>query len=143
MMNIYILQYNYRSRYLVAINENTNVSVHKTEKYIFDQPSLSFQAKIVFIGESKICAMKEFFGALNNPNFDGHTILLEYEDNKYVYSSGLDIFEFRTDDISLDYKSFLEKNLIPCTFGIGKNKHVSYQLITNLWKTIKSRKVCY
>ena len=74
MMKIYIMQYSYRSRYSVAINENTNVSVYKTENFVFDQPSLCFQAKIIFIGKSKICAMTEFSGALNNPNFDGHTI---------------------------------------------------------------------
>ena len=39
------MQYNYRSRYLNVINENTYVSVYKYEKHKFDQPFLSFQPK--------------------------------------------------------------------------------------------------
>ena len=47
-MDIYMMQYNYRSRYLVVINENTYVSVYKYEKYKIDQPFLSFKAKKKF-----------------------------------------------------------------------------------------------
>ena len=57
MMDIYIMQYNYRSRCLVVINENTYVSVYKHEKYKFDQPFLSFQTKNTYIGKSKSCGM--------------------------------------------------------------------------------------
>ena len=39
------MHYIYRTIYLVAINENTCVSVYKYEKYKFDQPFISFQAK--------------------------------------------------------------------------------------------------
>ena len=42
--------------------------------------------------------MTEFSGALQNADLDGYTILLESEDNNYVYISGLEIFEFRTSD---------------------------------------------
>ena len=52
MMDIYMMQYIYRSRYLVVINENTYVSVYRYEKYKFDQTFLSFQAKNIFIGKS-------------------------------------------------------------------------------------------
>ena len=68
------MPYNYPSRYLVLINKHAYVSVYKYEKYKFDPPFLSFLAKKVFIGESKICEMREFCGALNNSNFDGNTI---------------------------------------------------------------------
>ena len=88
-MDIYIMQYNYRSRYLVVKNENDYVSVYKYDKYKFDQPFSSFQAKNIFIGKSRICEMTELSGALNNPDFDGKTILLECEDSKYVYISRL------------------------------------------------------
>ena len=46
MIDFYRMQYNYESIYLFVINENTYVSVYKNEKYKFDQPFLSFQAKI-------------------------------------------------------------------------------------------------
>ena len=39
-MDIYMIQYKYRSRYLVVVNENTYVSVYKYEKYKCDQPFL-------------------------------------------------------------------------------------------------------
>ena len=42
--------------------------------------------------------MTEFSGALKKSNFDGNTILLECEDSKYVYISGLEISDFRTSD---------------------------------------------
>ena len=91
-MDIYMMQYEYRSRFLVVINENTYISVYKYEKYIFDQPLLSFQVKNIFIGKSKICSMISVSGVLNISNFDGNTILLEYEDSKYFHISGLEIF---------------------------------------------------
>ena len=51
------MQYNYQSRYLVVLNENTYVSLYRNEKFKFDQPFLSFQAKNIFIGKSKICVV--------------------------------------------------------------------------------------
>ena len=49
MIEIYMMQYNYRSRYLVAINENAYVSVYENEKNRFDQTFLSFQAKNILL----------------------------------------------------------------------------------------------
>ena len=49
MMDIYIMQNIFRSRYLVTVNKKTYVSVYKHEKYKFDQPFLSFQAKKNFL----------------------------------------------------------------------------------------------
>jgi len=102
------------------INENTHVSVYKYERCKFGQPFLTFQAKNIFIGKSKICAMTEFSGALDNSDFDGNTILLEFEDSKYVYISGYEIFEFRTNDKILDYISLMGINMIPYTFAVGE-----------------------
>ena len=64
MMDIYILQYNYRKKYLVVIDGN--VYVYKYVRFIFDKPFLSFKPKHVFIGKSKVCEMTEFSGAANN-----------------------------------------------------------------------------
>ena len=55
-----MMQYNYRSRYLVVMNENTYVSVYKYEKDKLDQLFLYFQPQNIFIGKSKICSMTEF-----------------------------------------------------------------------------------
>ena len=138
MMDFYMVQYNYRSRYLIVINENTYVSVYKNQKYKFDQPFLSFRAKNIFIGKARVCQKAEFSGALNNPNFDGNTILLECEDRKYVYISELEIFEFRIDDKNLDYISLMGNNMMPCTFAIGEK--YTYFISTH-YKFIENDKI--
>ena len=49
MMDIYMMQYIYRSRKLVVINETTYVSVYKYEKYEFVQPFLFFNQKVFLL----------------------------------------------------------------------------------------------
>ena len=100
------------------INENTYVSVYKYEKYRFDQPSLPFRAKNIFIGKSRVCPMMQFSGALNNPNVDGNSLFLECEDSKYNYISGLEFFELRTDDKFLVYISLMGNNMISYAFAV-------------------------
>ena len=133
-----MMQYNYRSRYLVVTNDNTYVYVYKYEKYKFDQPFLSFQAKFIFIGKSRVCEMTELSGAMDNSNFKGNTILLEVEDKKYVYISGLEISEFRTDDKILLYISLMANNIIPYTFAVG-GKYTSF--ISTHYKIIENDKI--
>ena len=120
------------------INENTYVSVYKNEKYKFDQPFLSFQAKNIFNSKSKVCQMTQFSGALNNLIFDGSTFLLDCEDSKSVHISGLEVFEFRTDDKILDYISLMGNNMIPYTFAIGE-KHTN--LISTHYKFLENDKI--
>ena len=66
------------------MNEITYVSVYKNENYKFDQPFLSFPAKIFIIGKSRVCQMTKFSVALNKSKFDGNIILLECEDSKQI-----------------------------------------------------------
>ena len=75
-----MIQYNYRSRYLVVIDGD--VYVYKYEKCKFDQPFLSFQPKHIFIGKSKVCEKTEFFGTNDSSDFDGNTNLLEFGGNE-------------------------------------------------------------
>ena len=138
MMDFYMMQYNYRSRYLVVINENTYVSLYKYEKKEFDQQFLSFQVKNVFIGNSKNCSMSKFSGVLNNSNFDSNTVLLECEDSKYVRISGLEICEFRTDNKILGYKSLIGNNMIPNTFSVGE-EYTTF--ISTQYKFIENDKI--
>ena len=42
--------------------------------------------------------MTEFSGANDSSDFDGNTILVEFADNEYVYTSGFEISKFKTDD---------------------------------------------
>ena len=106
------MQHKYQSSYLVVIDGGVYVNIY--EKYKFDKPFLSFIPKHIFNGKSKVCDMTEFSGADDNSSdFDGNTLLLEVEDRKYVYISGLKITEFRTDDKFLGYISFMGNNMIP------------------------------
>ena len=81
-MNIFMMQHNYQSKYLVVID--SDVCVYKYEKCKFDPPFLSFTSKHVFIGKSRLCALTEFSGANDSSGFDGNTILLECADNEYL-----------------------------------------------------------
>ena len=126
-MDIFMIQYNYQSKYLVIIDGN--VYAYKYEKCKFDQPFLSFQPKHIFIGKSKICPTTEFSGANNSHDYDGNTLLLEFEDNEYVYISGLEIFKFKTDDKIIDYISLIGNNMISYAIMIGeKIKRPSLQI---------------
>ena len=100
-----------------------------------------FIQKHIFIGKSKFCKLTEFSSAGDKIDFDGNTILLECENNENSYISGLEIFQFKTDDKIRDYISLMGNNMIPYTFAIGKILHVLYQLIKNFLKMIKLKKV--
>ena len=64
--------------------------------------------------------MTEFSGANNSHDYDGNTLLLEFEDNEYVYISGLEIFKFKTDDKIIDYTSLMGNNMIPYAIMVGE-----------------------
>ena len=63
--------------------------------------------------------MTEFSGALKSSNFNGNTISLECENNKYTFISVLEIFEIRTHDKIPDYISLMGNLMIPYTFAVG------------------------
>ena len=90
------MQYNYRNKHSVIID--VDMYVYRYEKCKFDQPFLSFQAKNIFIGRSIFCPMTEISNTGDKEEFDGNTLVLECEDNEYVYISGLEIFRFKADD---------------------------------------------
>ena len=136
MMEILLMGYNYRLKYLVMMNGG--VYVYKYDKCKFDQPFLSFQAKHIFCGKSKVCRMTEFSEALDNTLFDGNTLLLERKVSKNIYISGLEVLEFRTDDKTLDYISLMGNNMISYTFAIGK-KYTSS--LSTHYKYLKNDKI--
>ena len=114
------MHYNYKNKYLVVIIDSI-VYVYENKIYKFDAPLFSFQPKNVFIGKSKFCSMTEFSGAADNSSrFDRNTLLLECEDNEYVYISGLQITKFKIDDKIIDYISLVGSNMIPHAIMIGE-----------------------
>ena len=117
--DIFIMHYNYENKYLVVIIDSI-VYVYKNKIYKFDPPLFTFEAKNVFIGKSLVCPMTEFSGARDKIDFDGNTILLECENNEYVYISGLEIVKFKTDDKVIDYLSLMGNNMIPYAIMVGE-----------------------
>ena len=107
------MRYNFESKQLVVIVDSI-VYIYKKKICKFDPPLFKFQAKNIFIGTSKVCPMTEFSGsASNSSEFDGNTLLVECENNEYVYISGLEITKFKIDDKIIDYISLMGNNMIP------------------------------
>ena len=137
-MDIFIIQYNYRSEYLVVIIDAI-MYVYKYEKCKFDQPFLSCQPKHIFIGKSKNCPMTEFSGAANNsPDFDSNTLLFEFENNDYVYFFGLEFSKFKTDDKIIDYITLMGNNMTPYAFVVGE-KYTYF--LYHRYKIIENNKI--
>ena len=82
--------------------------------------------------------MTEFSGANDSSGFDGNTLLLEFENNEYVYISGLEIIKFKTEDKIIDYISPMDNNMIPYAYAIGE-KYIYF--IYHRYKFIESGKI--
>ena len=103
---------------MVVLNSDGCVYIY--EKCKIEQPFLSFQPKHSFTGKSKVGEMTEFSGVVHKDGFDGNTLLLESRDNEYLYISGLEFIEFKTDDKFIDDISLMGNNMTPYTFAIGE-----------------------
>ena len=82
--------------------------------------------------------MTRFSGANDNSSFDGSILVLECEENEYVYFSGLEIFEFKTDDKIIDYISLMGDNMCPFAIIIGE-KYISF--VAHQFKFIENNKI--
>ena len=134
-MDIVTMRYYFENKYLVVIVDSI-VYVYKNKICEFDPPLFKFQAKNVFIGKSKVCPMTEFSGSANNSSeFDGNTLLVECENNEYVYISGLEITKLKIDDKIIDYISLTGNNMTPHAIMIGEKHtyflHHHYKFIEN------------
>ena len=64
--------------------------------------------------------------------------LLECEDNEYVYISGLEIFNFKTDGKIMDYKSLMGNNMVPYAIII-REKYTYF--IAHHYKYIENNRI--
>ena len=140
-MDIFIIQHNFTSRFLVV--KDGDVYVYKYEKCKFDRPFLRFQPKHIFIRKSKVCEMTMFSGVGDNFDFDANTIFLECNDNEYVYHSGHRIIKFKTDEKIIDCISLMGNNMIPYAFAIEVRHTCFISNQYNFLKMIKSKKEVY
>ena len=91
-----------------------------TKNIISISHSSLFKPKQILIGKSKVGDMTDFSGAGDKDGFDGNTLLLECEDNEYVYVSGLEISKLKTDDKIMDYISLMGNNMVPYAVMVGE-----------------------
>ena len=86
--------------------------------------------------------MMRFSAAAENSSiFDRNTLLIEFQNNEYIYISGLEIIKFKTDDKIIDYISLMGNNMILMLMQLEKNIHILYTINTSLLKMIKLKKV--
>ena len=97
-----------------------------------------------FLGESQVCIMTVFTGALNKSVFDGNTLLLKIgEENgrhNYVYIGGDMVCSFMTIDNIYEDISDVGINLCPYSLATGKEK---FYLLAANFKFIKKDKIDY
>ena len=63
---------------------------------------------------------------------DGNTILLECENNDYIYISGFEIVKFKIEDKIIDYISLIGNNMVSFPIAVGE-KYISTMLISLLY----------
>ena len=109
-MDIFIIQNSYQNKHLVVVNGD--VYVYRYENVNLLNQFYLFKQKMLLLVKKKVCTITEFSGAEDEEEFNGNTLLLKCEDKEYVYISGLEIFNFKTDDKVIVYISLMGKNMI-------------------------------
>jgi hypothetical protein len=117
----YYIHNNYDRPYLIKIIDK-NVYIYESgENKDYEKLIKNYNAEKIFIGKSPKIEMTEFSAGYGK-KFDGNTILLKINKNKYVLISGYGIEEFITkDDEIIEFYSPVGNNDVPYPFAIGKN----------------------
>ena len=131
--------------YGVTFQNNGYVKVQKFED-VSSNENIVYCVKPMrtFLGNSQVCNMTMFFGALNKSVFDGNTFLLKIiEENgkhRYVYIGGDMVCSFMTSDKIYEYLSNMGNNLCPYSLATGEE---NYYLLAPNFKFIKKDKIDY
>ena len=115
------------------------VSIYKFQKNLFnnsnvirkytDKPILTYQVQKYFIGKSPKCKMTLFSGGYGS-SFDGNSILLHINDNKYIYI-GEKIYSFTSKSNIVKYVSLVGNSDVPYPYAIDSNNNV-YLMVENV-----------
>lgn len=108
--------------YEKKFSENHDDTYHDTPAYEFDTDR-------IFIGKSGLTRMTEYSGG-HGPDFDGNTILLHGDKNRYIHI-GWQIFVFDADSEIVTYKSPVGNNDVPYPHAVDRDGNI-YLLVENV-----------
>jgi hypothetical protein len=132
----YLIHDNYARPFCVYIDENHNqVHIYKKEyRECYQNDELEDYTKFIgtyspskiFIGESPLNSMTEF-SAGHGPEFDGNSILLKMEQDKYIFI-GDHIYSFKTEYEIVEFVSPVGNNDVPYPYAIDDNGNYYFLL---------------
>ena len=97
MLDIFVMQQNYRSRCLVTIdNEQSVVNVFESEKCKSAAAFLVVKPSKTSVGKSGMCRMTERLRARDSSNFDDNTFSVASDVGEYLFFSGIKNIKFTT-----------------------------------------------
>ena len=88
------MQYNDRSHYLVTIDVENKMKIHKFQTYKFIEPFFTLKCNEIFLGKGQNYRVTKLSGAGDNPDFVGRNILAEITEKVDVFISGCEIIKF-------------------------------------------------
>ena len=100
---------------------NSNLSKINENKSFYNEFVKSYKCKKIFIGKSPKCIMTNLSKGYG-PKFDGNSILLQIDSNKYVFV-GHNIYEFKIDDTINEYYSPVGNNDVPYPVALGSKNN--------------------
>lgn len=133
----YFTHDNYNRPFCVYIDETKNeVHVYKRhdgeyskELQYYTVLIRTFKTSKIFIGESPLSPMTEYSGAYG-AEFDGNSILLKINDNKYVFI-GETIYSFNTSNEIVKFVSPVGNNDVPYPYAIDDKDNYYFLLETD------------
>lgn len=115
----YIPSYNGERSYKVIIDGNVvyinRLYTDDNEKITGEEPLLKVHAKRVFVGTSAI--EKNIYVDYTGLRYDGNTILLQLNNNKYIYVCST-IYSFTSKNTIIEYVSPISNNEVPCPYAM-------------------------
>ena len=107
------------NKYYISKNDLSKKDINNKWAYI--KFIKSYKCKEIFIGKSPKSEMTNFSGGYG-PKFDGNSILLQIDSNKYVFV-GHNLYEFKIDDIINEYYSPVGNNDVPYPVALGSKNN--------------------
>ena len=140
----YLIHDNGARPYCVYISDKNKIDVYKVDKnlvenendygkpHIYTKLIVSYEAEKIFIGESPLNEMTEFSLGYG-PNFDGNSILVYLNDNKYVFI-GSKIYSFKTTNPIVKFVSPVGNSDVPYPYAIDTEENYYFLIAYGILK---------